>query len=306
MNAEKKFLISASTSDRRNAAIKILPWVDVQSLPGPMIELDHPDSSLVAQNKTNFLSNLLTNFSSFINSDEIESEEKNRFVVNYAPTLALILNMIANYDGKYQIISGDVQTGIPHKNENSKNSWRIERHGKPKNEELVKDFFAEMAHLQAMIYRVFSGSSITTYDSQAGSSVEMLANQKLTVYLRPEMVDLFSTDQGFEQYRKSFHEFYRSEAYHNNDLPPINLTNVSGGFSLPVLIKEKAVEAIELNGRKLPIKEMNEEFLKEVVYAVAVGYSPKILKEIHPEAYQFTLDNWKWLKDTVREIQKNN
>ena len=159
-----------------------------------------------------------------------------------------------------------------------------------------------MNKIGANIYQVFSGSHIASYTPDYDLPIETRHTQKITVHLRPEAVKFFASDKGFAHYQQAFSEFYRSEAYRENNLSPIKPTNISAGFSLPVFMKEQAVEAVELDGKKVELNEASEEFLRKVIYAVAIGYSPAVIEQIFPGAYNFTIDNWNWLQRVVKEV----
>ncbi len=301
---EKKIVISASSSKRRNAALRILPNLSVYDHPGPTAEIENSDQSLIAKDKCDYLVSLFRDFINLMNSREIDSQEKQEFLEQNSALVNTIFRVIA-FGDSFQIIGGDTQTQIPiiDRRSPSDSGFFYQSFGKPEEEEEVREHFASMSRTQQAIYRVFSGSNISTYTAAHASPLEVRHMQKVVVYLRPEMVKHFSTHKGFNDYKAAFENFYQSPAYDQNNHEALTMKNISGGMSLPVFIQEKAVEAIEFNGQKVTLGEANKEFLKKIIYAVAVGYSPLVLDQITPGAYQFTLDNWSWLEEVVKQIK---
>lgn len=303
-NPERSHLIILpSTSGRRAESLRQLRHnIELQQLPGPAQELEDSDLSLVAQDKSHFAATLLQEVIGAMQNQQISNQEKNAFLAENVNLLTIALSIL-NHGNSFQIIGGDTQTSIA-ESRNAANSNQVElvSYGKPKDDAEVQKHFHDMNQIDAHLYQVFSGSHIASYTPEYELPIETRHTQKITVHLRPEMVKFFSSDQGFAHYQQAFADFYRSEAYSQNHLAPIQPTNISSGFSLPVFIKEKAVEAIELNGRKVNLSEANQEFLRQVIYVVAVGYSPVVLNQIFPDAYNFTIDNWSWLQEVVKEI----
>lgn len=296
--SDQKLVISATTSQRRQEAITILPMTDSCSLPGPVIEKDDLNLANVARDKNDFVIQLLRTYEQLLNTDQLNEGESN-FPVELAPLILSILTKINEYNGEYQVIGGDIQTAVPtidHRPQHQ--SWRLQAHGKPAEVHQTQAYFEQMSHLDANLYRLFAGSSIVNYSQRVDGVNEVRANQAVTVYLRPEMVKFLATDHGFDQYLTDFAEFYQDNLPTPNS-PLTTPQHVSAGFSLPVLIKEQAVAAIKFDGQKVDLSTASEDFLKKVIYTVAIGYSPKVLQEISPLAYQFTIDNWSWLQQMV-------
>jgi len=301
--SEKKLVISATTSHRRKAALSQIPNIDLHSHPGPERELDHADLSLVAEDKNEYLMNMLNQAREHLveaESESISEEHKHELIKIIAPAILAIVQKIIEYDSNFQVIGGDTRTDIPNKR---KNKIYFESKGKPVNDEEVQKHFWQMNHIGESVYRVFSGSHIRTYNSEYNMPVDERHTQKIIVRLRPELLKFFSTDKGFYHYKRAFEEFYQSETYQAQNLPSAKMQDLSGGFSLPVFMKEKAIEAVSFDGAKeVHINDMSQDFLKKIIYLVAVGYSPAILDRIFPGAHQLTIDNWQWLKEVTKEI----
>ncbi|MDO5561352.1 MAG: Maf family protein [bacterium] len=300
-----KLVIIPSTSGRRAEALHSLgDKIELAQLPGPTEELQDPDLSLVAQDKSRFAADLLQGIVNAISSNQMSEEEKSQFMVENINLLQVAIKILS-HDRTFQIVGADTQTSVPEEQSLRSGDFEMISHGKPKDEAEVQRHFHNMNKLGASIYQVFSGSHIASYTPDYDMPIETRHTQKITVHLRPEAVKFFASDKGFAHYQQVFTDFYRSEAYKQNNLQPIRPTNISAGFSLPVFIQEQAVEAVELDGKKIKLSEANEEFLRKVIYAVAIGYSPVVLEQIFPGAYNFTIDNWHWLQEVVKEITAN-
>lgn len=297
-----KLVIIPSTSGRRAEALRSLgSEIELQQLPGPVEELGNEDLSLVAQDKSHFAAELLQDVVNALRDNQTSAAEKERFMVENINLLTIALSIL-NHDNTFQIIGADTQTSIPDRQNGRDGSLELASYGKPKDEAEVQKHFHDMHRIDARIYQVFSGSHIASYTPEYDLPIETRHTQKITVHLRPEAVKFFASDKGFAHYQKAFDEFYRSEAYQQNHLQPIKPTNISSGFSLPVFIQEQAVEAIEMDGKKVNLEEAEQEFLRKVIYAVAVGYSPMVLDKIFPGAYDFTIDNWDWLQQVAQKV----
>lgn len=67
-----------------------------------------------------------------------------------------------------------------------------------------------------------------------------------------------------------------------------------------IVIAEKDKEKVanwQLNCPNWQLNSTQTEFLKKVIYAIVEGQSPAQLKDIYPYSYQFTIENWSWLKN---------
>ncbi|MDP2638546.1 MAG: Maf family protein [Candidatus Levybacteria bacterium] len=176
----------------------------------------------------------------------------------------------------------------------------LENHGKPKQEGEIIDVFQKMKQAAQIeenfpYYQIISGSNAiirnNIKEDRASGSVSSI------VFLDPEKVAYFSTHEGFSEYCKEARKFFLSQAYKQSESSrPMNLTDVSGGISLPVLVYSDAVTAINDISREDP--EFFAEFKKTLYYAT-VGFSPDILRSVKPDIDK-VIDTWPWLNGVAQ------
>ncbi|HSW90314.1 MAG TPA: hypothetical protein VLH19_05615, partial [Patescibacteria group bacterium] len=191
------------------------------------------------------------------------------------------------------IIAADTRTEIGIV-DNGKESFVSK--GKPKTNETVRENFAGMAAVAKEkgygYYRVVSASGICINGTLITDQIQC------GVTLYKETLELLSTPEGFASYERVFENFYNGEAYEDLNAAKITLSDLSGGISLPVLVALGAVESID-GIRFAP--ENAEDFQESYdalfggLYTAAVGFSPRILSAIYPQAYDLIL-NWEWLQ----------
>lgn len=295
MSKEKPLLISATTSKRRNLALEQLK-VDLKSHPGPNPELDSPDTTLVAANKIEYVQSLLNNRET-------------------APLVSIAINQIitaivekSTKGHPYHVIAADVRTETAAPKE--KNVDQFINHGKPTSREELKETFSQMAKSSSKMYRVLAGSQILTYQPNETSPLEVRHQQEFEIMLSPEKLSELASNHGLDEYLEKFDQFYQSETYRHNNLPPISYQDVSAGISLPVLIKGNYVDHVYMNkehlnfNKQIRLSKNARKLLKKIIFGVAVGYSPYVLDQIYPGAYKFIIDNWNWLESVVNDVKK--
>ncbi|MDO5561847.1 MAG: hypothetical protein Q4G02_03710 [bacterium] len=72
-----------------------------------------------------------------------------------------------------------------------------------------------------------------------------------------------------------------------------------------IVINEKDAEKVtawQLGCLNLQLSLEQTEFLKKIIYAITQGQSPTQLKDIYPYSYQFTIENWSWLKNISQQL----
>lgn len=296
MSKERPLLISATTSKRRNLALEQLK-VDLKSHPGPNPELDSPDTTLVAANKSEYLLSLIA-----------ESMNSAQTAPMASVAIQEIIRAIVERDHVYQVISADVRTETAAPKGNG--SDQFINHGKPTSRDELKETFTQMAKSSKKMYRVLAGSQILTYQPRESTPLEFRNQQEFEIVLSPEKLQELASNHGLDEYLEKFDQFYQSETYQNNNLPPISYQDISAGISLPVLIKGNYVDGVYTNDQHLDLSnparlsKKARKLLKKIIFGVAVGYSPHVLDKIYPGAHKFIIDNWKWLENVVNDVKK--
>lgn len=166
--------------------------------------------------------------------------------------------------------------------------------GKPQSEAVAQETFISLArmskntgHPPTYIVETASGSHHTDRQNRRE------ATKQCVVELDPHAVFYFATDQGFVVYTSTLTRFYAGPAYASEGLPPIDVTGISAGLSLPLLVRLGAVCSID----QVPVD--HEEFVrvfKRALYTVAVGFAP----ELWGGEIRETVNGWPWL-DKVAE-----
>jgi hypothetical protein len=112
-------------------------------------------------------------------------------------------------------------------------------------------------------------------------------------------IDYLSSERGFDEYIKCFHDFYSSEVYSTNQLSSIGPQKISAGVSLPVLRQMgmvKSVNKVEQDGSREAVKAF-----RLGLWTVAVGFGPSILERVHPDAMA-TIIGWDWLDEVTKKV----
>ncbi|MCL2110378.1 Maf family protein [Microgenomates group bacterium] len=295
---KEQLVISATTSERRDEALKQLEekGVETHSHPGPASELDSPNVALVAKNKSDYLKGVI--------DESIERSSETGLMETLTPALISLIMAIEKYGEEFKVISADTKTYTYEMSRDGKQ--RFFDHGKPESAEEVQKMVDRMLKTKQAVYRVFSGSHLADYHRGKPYPVETRDGQVITVRLKPDMLMKLTRDEGMRRYLQVFEEFYSSDVYRGNNLTrAVEVTDLSGGFSLPVFFKDGAVETLSLDGgREFTPSEISDKLLKQLIFGVAVGYSPRVLDQIMPGAYEFIIDNWQWLRDVVANIRE--
>ena len=295
---EQQLLISSTTSQRRIEALKQMEknGVEIHSHPGPVVEPDWEDTSLVAKAKSDYVKEMI--------DGAVEQSQKMGLIEVLAPTLVGLIVAIARHDEAFKVIAADSRTETYEMTKNTGN--RFVSHGKPKDAQEVQRTADRMSKTEQAIYQVFSGSYLADYKRGTPYPVETRAGQLIKVRLKPEMVKNLTSDEGMRRYLQAFNEFYSSGIYKGNRMTnEVEITDLSGGFSLPVFFKEGMIEKLSLDGgQEVTPGEASDELLRQVIFGVGVGYAPSVLDRVMPGAYDFIIDNWQWLRDVVADIRK--
>lgn len=172
--------------------------------------------------------------------------------------------------------------------------------GKPSVPQTTYRHFQSMSRRAARdgdgYYEVHSASAFVD-----PSKKEHSEREGTRVVLHLEKINRLATKEGFLEYMMEFADFYSSEAYSSHGLQSLRMEDLSGGISLPVLAKMGAVKMIDgVEIAKVPYSEA-ELILKQALLNVAIGFSPKILNKIHPDAMAFLL-GWSWTNNVVNSI----
>ncbi len=185
------------------------------------------------------------------------------------------------------IVAADIRTRVVGSHTNK---------GKPKTPEEVRRLFRRMSSDDNPYYAVEAGSGV-----KIGNETPLITFDTTTILLDPERVRYFSTPEGFAEYESLFKTYYSSSIYANNGShPPIELTDLAAGLSLPVLIADNAV--LEING----VEAGSHDFRRAVktgIYNAAIGFNPHLLKHIWPNIQSF-IGKYDWLEaSTVFSLQ---
>lgn len=181
--------------------------------------------------------------------------------------------------------------------ENEKN--HLESKGKPQNYDVTMQHFSRMRdRAKSVGFGYYEATAASAFQGDAGTISELSTTR---VVLNEGKMDKLASRGGFEEYVELFNDFYRGRAYRSSGLSPVKLTDLSAGISLPVLVKMGAVEMI--NGTELKKEKAKklELVLKQALLNVAVGFSPKILEKIHPDAISYLI-GWSWTNQVVDEM----
>jgi hypothetical protein len=218
------------------------------------------------------------------------------------PALLSIITAIAEHGEVFKVIAADSRTETF---ENPRGRDLFVSHGKPKDEEEFANHIHNMSKTGRAMYRVLVGSHLADYSSEQTFPVETRDRQLISVRLKPETLRILGTDAGLQHYLDAFNEFYASETYKKNGLTQATkITDLSSGFSLPVLIQEKMVEAVGFDQKPQSLELIDDRLLKQLIYGVAAGYSPRVLDQVLPGSYDLIIDNWAWLSDVIKHVKK--
>ncbi len=193
---------------------------------------------------------------------------------------------------------------------------KLVRKGKPHDEAITQKYFRQMYKRAQQdgkgYYEVASSSAFQFHDPELngdGRAGASSGTEVSRITLDPERLRYLQTDEGYAEYVEKFTAFYGSPTYKNQGFSQVHLTDLSGGISLPVLMKMGAVDKI--NGAQLATEAINkvEWITKLALFNVAVGFSPAIIREIDPDGMNYMMQ-WEWLQGATDEAlagaRKNN
>lgn len=181
--------------------------------------------------------------------------------------------------------------------ENGRN--HLESKGKPQNYDVTMQHFSRMSdRAKSVGFGYYEATAASAFQGDVGTTSELRTTR---VVLNKDKIANLASTSGFQEYLELFNAFYRSRAYSSSGLSPVQPTDLSAGISLPVLVKMGAVEMI--NGTELKKEKAKklELVLKQALLNVAVGFSPKILEKIHPDAISYLI-GWSWTNQVVEEM----
>ena len=173
---------------------------------------------------------------------------------------------------------------------------QLERKNKPSKPETTLNHFRHMSkaaeQFGAGYYEVAAASALQTNNGS-------LAGIETTrVTLNQKKLNQLALEDGFASYQENFINFYNSEAYRDSGCQPLAMSDISAGISLPVLIKMGIVDQVN----EVKLKELHSRFLentlKKALLNVAVGFSPQVLKRIHPDAMAYLM-GWSWTNQVL-------
>jgi hypothetical protein len=160
--------------------------------------------------------------------------------------------------------------------------------GRPKTQEDVQKIFKKMAAHETPYYSVEAGTGVKF----PGMDIPLTVFNSTTVLLDPKVIGRYTTDSGFEEYLEQFDSYHSSPVYKNGDKhPPINVTDLAAGLSLPVLARNAV---LEVNGVAKEDENFRDAF-KKGVYNVAIGFDLNLLAKIWPNIQQFAA-KYQWLE----------
>lgn len=214
----------------------------------------------------------------------------------------LIFHRLMPQAHRFGIVAADIRTStLTPPDEKDGNTFLTSR-GKPPHEgtrQSVQHIFEQMSTAaevgeEVPYYIVIAGSGAKIREGNTQSV--HIGQQACTVELDEEYLSYLATDKGITDYQTTFQHFYSSPPYSNNGShPAVDLTDLSGGISLPVLTRMGAVNAVNGVNAKDPAFP---ETLREGIFTVAVGFSPDVLKPLQSTINQ-AIQEWPWLTRVV-------
>ncbi len=192
------------------------------------------------------------------------------------------------------IIAADTQTVIPKVEDGE---VKLVSRGKPSGPQELLNSLIGMKNASDLtgeqpFYSVETFSGLLHVNVQ---HVQVEDKQNCLVVLKKKKMDELTMEEGFLNYLAKFVEFYSQPPYSTYNMKPITPADLSGGLSLPVLIKMGMVQSVS------GINETDDRFrekLKHNIYLVAVGISPDILEAVDVDSKK-TIHDWYWLDSVV-------
>lgn len=171
--------------------------------------------------------------------------------------------------------------------------------GKPQEEKDVLANFRTMNQVANIWgYAPYKVVSASVFEERGVRKTELM---QAGVVISSESLQYLSSNAGFTSYLREFKEFYSSAPYSTNGLKAIDVQQLSGGISLPVLASMGLVESVDGVRLKDGEKGTMIEALKGGLLTVACGFGATILEMIHPEALDKILA-WNWLNEVTEKV----
>lgn len=215
--------------------------------------------------------------------------------------LRKVLNLVQTKEGDV-IFAADTRTKTPVM-DNDTGASRLIAKSKPNSLEEVKETFKAMFKVskkegKAPSYSVEAASGAYYLNHR----VEFFSVQdSCLVVLNEKKISEIITDEGFLKYLKLFDEFYTSSPYEKDGIKRLTPFNLSGGISLPVLVKMGVVESVH----SIPIKSpIFRNVFKYAVQTVAVGMAVDLV-DLFGANGQDLINQWPWLSGVVDHSLNN-
>jgi len=194
-----------------------------------------------------------------------------------------VCNKVPLKDGDV-IIAADTMTSIPTVTDNQIQYVDL---GKPTGPQEVFDLFVGLKNFSQGIgiphYIVTNASCLFINQSE-----ELLERSGVcTVSLNHQALEKLATPEGFQEYLTRSEMFYSSYPYD----PPLSLTDLSAGISLPVLTRMGAIDMV------FGVSKENSSFpeaLRSGIHIAAIGISPKLIN-LFGVGVDYQLKHWDWL-----------
>lgn len=200
------------------------------------------------------------------------------------------------------VIAADTNTVIP-TFDHLTQGITLSSKGKPTGFEEVRHAFHQIAKVAEVrneppFYLVDSASAML----HLNSSRHLVTDREACVIVLEEGgLRELGDEKGFEKYLREFQAFYSRPPYTTHDME-IGITDLSGGISLPVLVKMGLVTSV--NG----IARTDGRFrdvLQYGIHTAAIGVSPRILNTVQINGEEM-IKNWPWLNSVVDSALSNN
>ncbi|MEX1052458.1 MAG: hypothetical protein WEC80_01260 [Patescibacteria group bacterium] len=261
--------------------------------------ISYPDAIIYAgqsARRKSFLTDIFPNIPTYTFSVDPEPQTPDMSVI-LEDKLIKGVNYLASLNGQIEtnriaIVAADTRTIVPQ----LKNEVEPQSLGKPNEEAEVIEVFRDLSRvadytMEDPTYEVVSVSGAVSPESQS----ILTSGDRTQITLWPEAAKYLTTSEGFQKYVEFFHAFYNSGAYKKVGMPAQSLTDLSGGLSLPVLLKLGAVKLVDGGDPK------NRVNLKKSFFTVAVGIQLDIIEPFNPEAANM-IGQWEWLNDVVEGL----
>lgn len=191
------------------------------------------------------------------------------------------------------VVAADTRTSIPHRD------GQLDCKGKPKTIEEVQVNFRNMIDFATKqndnpFYMVSSGAvaKLVRVPTPLSETLE-----EVTISLDYGGVSYLATDEGTERYLRALEVFYNKEPYVSKSMHGLTFRDLSGGLSLPVLMRLRLVKMINQVG----INDVNfVNTFRNAIHIVAIGMPPRLFRPYNTQV-ENKYNSWDWL-NKVTEI----